>query len=69
MYVQVIKKLKCSKCGAIDQYETVIKRDGTKIIRCLECKHKKRTPPPITTTVDSGKTIWYNTNISDEELF
>jgi len=69
MYVHVERKMKCSKCGAINQIEVIIKNDGSKIMRCLKCKHKKRISPPIITTSNTGGVTYYNMDRSDEELF
>jgi Zn ribbon nucleic-acid-binding protein len=39
MYINIYIPVKCSKCGAIDNYEDVT-RNGTTIRRCLKCGHK-----------------------------
>jgi NAD-dependent SIR2 family protein deacetylase len=55
MYIGVEQHFKCSKCMAVDNYETVTRRNKT-YRRCCDCGHEKLISEMFTaSTTDSRK--------------
>jgi hypothetical protein len=68
MYIQTHEKVKCSKCGSINNFETFTRNTfkGTEtMIRCLSCKHEK--VQSVLTTNSSGSDMSIYTHKQDEE--
>ncbi len=71
MYIQIDEQIKCSKCGSLNHYETVMKKSfsGTEtLLRCLTCGHEK-IQSTLTINSDSPKKSIYMSNPSDEHTF
>jgi uncharacterized Zn finger protein len=71
MYIQTHEKVKCSKCGSINNFETVTRKtfEGlATIIRCLSCKHEK-VQSVLTTNAADGDVSIYTHKQDEERLF
>jgi Zn ribbon nucleic-acid-binding protein len=63
MYVEIKQDKKCSKCGAVNNFETVVKNLVT-LIRCKKCGHEK-TLTVITTSLEENEGNYISYQIKD----
>lgn len=76
MFVEIKKSKKCSKCGAVDHCETVMRKHES-FIRCLKCGHEKlvwsitstNLPGGLTNTSNDTRVIYNAASIPLNEEF